>query len=220
MKGVSMSGLRIRPILVVLGAAWLALASNGALAQDATLPEMRLGDPFAGAPIYRERCMECHGRNGRGAAPEAPNLNQKVRLDDRVLLNHLLEGFQGPGAETDSANDDLTIKDVRNVLAFLHNYFHYKTFARTGEGIYKGTCVACHGEDGKGVLPGAPDLTKDEGVLTKSYEVLLKHILDGFQSPGSQLGMPPRGGNQALTIKDVREVLAYMHQKFHWRTYK
>jgi cbb3-type cytochrome c oxidase subunit III len=216
-----MSGIPIRLMLGIFGGLVIGLASQGAPAQEAEMPEMVLGDPFAGGPIFRERCMECHGRNGRGAVPGAPDLNKKVRLNDRALLDHIVAGFQNPGAlQPESPNDDLTVKQVRDVLAFLHNYYHYKTFARTGEGIYNQTCVACHGEDGKGVVPGAPDLTKERGQLTQPYETLLKHILEGFQSPGSPLAMPARGGNEALTIEDVREVLAYVHQKFHWQTFQ
>ncbi len=216
-----MSGIPIRLMVGILGGLLVGFTSNGAPAQEPAFPEMQLGDPFAGGPIYRERCIECHGRNGRGAVQGAPDLNQKVRLNDRALLDHIVAGFQNPDAlQANSPNDDLTVKDVRDVLAFLHNYYHYKTFARTGEAIYNQTCVACHGEDGKGVIPGAPDLTKNEGALTKPYETLLKHILDGFQSPGSPLAMPAKGGNETLTIKDLREVLAYLHQKFHWRTYE
>ncbi|MFH1820201.1 MAG: cytochrome c, partial [Pseudomonadota bacterium] len=28
-----------------------------------------------------------------------------------------------------------------------------------GQAVYNGTCIACHGSDGTGSLPGVPDLT-------------------------------------------------------------
>ena len=40
-----------------------------------------------------------------------------------------------------------------------------------------------------------PDLSRDDGVLTQSDEILLKHLLHGFQSPGSPMAMPAQGGN-------------------------
>ncbi len=91
---------------------------------------------------------------------------------------------------------------------------------RSGEKVYNETCVACHGPDGEGTVPGAPNFAKMKGVLaTESDKVLLAHILDGFQSPGAPLAMPPKGGNEALTIKEVRHVLAYLHQHFHYKKY-
>ncbi len=90
---------------------------------------------------------------------------------------------------------------------------------RAGEAVYNQTCVACHGENGKGEFPGVPDLSRDDGVLTQSDEILLKHLLHGFQSPGSPMAMPAKGGNDDLTIKNLRDVLIYLHQKFHYKSY-
>ena len=88
-----------------------------------------------------------------------------------------------------------------------------------GEEIYNETCIACHGEDGAGEVPGAPDFAEPDGVLSQSDEILLRHILDGFQSEGSQMAMPAKGANEDLTIKDLRDVLSFMHQKFHYKFY-
>ncbi len=91
---------------------------------------------------------------------------------------------------------------------------------RAGEAVYNQTCVACHGENGKGEIPGIPDFSHNTGVLTQSDEILLKHILHGFQSQGSPMAMPAKGGNDELTIKDLRDVLIFMHQKFHYKSYQ
>lgn len=91
---------------------------------------------------------------------------------------------------------------------------------RAGEAVYNQTCVACHGENGKGEIPGIPDFSHNAGVLTQSDEILLKHILHGFQSQGSPMAMPAKGGNDELTIKDLRDVLIFMHQKFHYKSYQ
>jgi cbb3-type cytochrome c oxidase subunit III len=184
------------------------------------------GDPVAGQEVFNQTCVECHGRDGRGAIEGAPDFTQeKGRLtkSDEVLLQHIVDGFQSPGSPTamppKGKNDSLTILDIRNVLAYLHEYFHYQTFARSGEEIYDETCVACHGEDGTGEVPGAPDFSEKEGTLTQSDEILLKHILEGFQSEESMLAMPPKGANDSLTIRDIQNVLAYLHQHFHYKIF-
>ena len=86
--------------------------------------------------------------------------------------------------------------------------------ADDGQTIYQGTCIACHGPEGEGVLPGVPELAGDSGSLNKPDTVLLDHIINGFQSPGSTLAMPPKGGNPTLTRKQAEQVLRYMRGAF------
>lgn len=83
-----------------------------------------------------------------------------------------------------------------------------------GKKIYNQTCIACHGPDGSGAMATVPDLTKPDGRLAKPTDVLLKHIREGFQSPGSPMAMPAKGGNPSLTEKDLEDVLAYMLKAF------
>lgn len=91
----------------------------------------------------------------------------------------------------------------------------YPGNASAGQKVYTRTCVACHGTDGTGAIPGVPDLTgKKSPLVTESHKVLFEHILNGFRSPRSFMGMPPKGGDGSLTIKDIQDVLKYMHEKF------
>lgn len=84
-----------------------------------------------------------------------------------------------------------------------------------GAKIYGETCVACHGENGKGAFPGIPDFTSNTGRLSKSHQILLDHIENGFESPNSDIAMPELGGNEDLTEQDVKDVLAYILKTFH-----
>ncbi len=83
-----------------------------------------------------------------------------------------------------------------------------------GAEVFNGTCIACHGSDGSGNLPGVPDLTGSKGLLSTKDAVLLKRMVDGFQSPGSPMAMPPRGGDPGLTDADLKAVLKYMRKEF------
>lgn len=84
----------------------------------------------------------------------------------------------------------------------------------TGQEIYEGNCIACHGADGKGRVPGAPDFTTRNGVFSKPDGLLIRHITEGFQSPGSPMAMPAKGGNPSLTETDIRNVLVYLRRMF------
>lgn len=83
-----------------------------------------------------------------------------------------------------------------------------------GKDIFGRTCIACHGADGAGVLPGVPDLTKRDGPLAQPDAVLIERISNGYQSKGSALAMPPKGGDPSLTERQIRDVLAYVRREF------
>ena len=83
-----------------------------------------------------------------------------------------------------------------------------------GNAIYSQACASCHAANGKGKLPGVPDLTKKGGVLTKPHAALQDHIVNGFKTPGSRIAMPPRGGKRDLTDQDMKDVHAYLHKAF------
>jgi mono/diheme cytochrome c family protein len=83
-----------------------------------------------------------------------------------------------------------------------------------GKAVYSQTCIACHGADGKGAIPGVTDFTAKDGPLSKSDAELVKNISEGFQTPGSFMAMPAKGGNPALTEADIRAVLAYLLVEF------
>lgn len=86
-----------------------------------------------------------------------------------------------------------------------------------GKAVYEGTCIACHGAGGEGALPGVPDFTDPNGVLRKSDGELIDHMINGFQSPGSPMAMPPKGGNPSLTLEDIEQVLRYLRETFGGR---
>jgi mono/diheme cytochrome c family protein len=83
-----------------------------------------------------------------------------------------------------------------------------------GKRIYRGTCIACHSPTGKGGIPGTPDFTRGDGVLSQDDSVLTDHIRNGFRSKGSAMPMPAKGANPKLTDQDIQNVLAYLHEEF------
>jgi len=99
-------------------------------------------------------------------------------------------------------------------VVYLFLLFSLNAYAQGGEAVYQQTCIACHGEEGKGVMPGVPDFTEKNSRLTRSDEALMKSMRDGMQSKGSPMAMPAKGGNSNLTEDDLKNVLNYMRSKF------
>lgn len=86
--------------------------------------------------------------------------------------------------------------------------------ASHGKSVYEGTCVACHGADGKGAIPGVPALGGKGGRLAKPDSVLIKSMMEGFQTAGSPMAMPPKGGDPSLTEDAAAAALRYMRKSF------
>lgn len=99
-------------------------------------------------------------------------------------------------------------------MAYVSSHAYAAGDPDRGAAVFNGACIACHGSDGSGSLPGVPDLTGRTGLLSQDDTVLLKRMTDGFQSPGSPMAMPPRGGDPGLTDADMKAVLKYMRKEF------
>ena len=100
------------------------------------------------------------------------------------------------------------------LLSLLTLFSSNIVFALSGKAIYTQSCVACHGNDGKGSIPGAPDFTSNKGPLNQADNILLQRTIKGYQSPGSSMAMPPRGGNSKLTNTDLQNAIIYIRQSF------
>ncbi|MGA8262501.1 MAG: c-type cytochrome [Arenicellales bacterium] len=82
-----------------------------------------------------------------------------------------------------------------------------QTQAVSGEAVYKGTCIACHGTG----AAGAPVFGNAQAWaphIAKGIETLYQHALHGFQ--GKSGVMPPKGGNSSLTDAQVKAGVDYM----------
>ncbi len=161
----------------------------------------------SGAKAWANNCARCH--NARDP--------KDFRNDQwEVIMSHM------------RIQSGLTGQEAREVLTFLQgsNAGPTPQPVRASPGgagaaaevsakaLYEGTCIACHGPNGKGILPGVPDLSDTKGRLTKPNSVLEKHILEGFQTSGSAMAMPAKGGNPGLTPQDVANLLTYMRVTF------
>ncbi|WP_354696172.1 c-type cytochrome [Elongatibacter sediminis] len=163
------------------------------------------GDAQNGARTWAENCNRCH--NARDP--------QDLRDDQWTTSVFHMRVRAG-----------LTGKQTRDVLEYLQTANNWPVSlstevaqagsgtARSGEEVYGRVCVACHGADGKGTVPGAPDFTDADGPMAQSDAILLEHIRDGFKSPKSPMAMPPRGGDPNLNQGEMEAVLEFMRKSF------
>ena len=79
-----------------------------------------------GAAVYRTNCVNCHGVNGKGDGPVAPNLipppadltSQVVQQkNDQQLLKSIREGKAGTSMP--AWKGDLSAQQIEDVMAFV-----------------------------------------------------------------------------------------------------
>lgn len=165
------------------------------------------GDFTAGAKSWANNCARCHNMRD----PQDLRDDQWVTTAFHMRLRAGLTGQQTRDILTflRASNNQVKTMDVAPLEVDL-----VPITGMSGEEVYNQTCIACHGVNGKGMVPGAPDFTKPNGPLAQSDEVLLKHITEGFMSKGSPMAMPPKGGNFSLTENDILAVLQHMKKTF------
>ena len=158
--------------------------------------DTKAGDISRGAQQWANNCSRCHNMR-----------DPKEFRDDewKPIMQHM------------RLRAGLTGQQARDILTFLQSSNFTVTTAAagsdtdsiglSGEQVYNQTCIACHGADGGGAMPGVP---KFKERLSQSDDILLQHIIEGFQSPGSSMAMPPKGGNPNLSDQDIRKVLSYI----------
>jgi len=187
-------------ISALLLALWLP---TNAFAQDFPEP----GDFARGAQSWANNCSRCHNMRD----PQDLRDDQWITTVFHMRIRAGLTGQQTRDILTFLQGSNTRIVEEPVILAAADTT---AVSTLSGEDIYLQTCIACHGADGKGTVPGAPDFTSPDGPLSQSDEVLVQHITEGFKSKGSPMAMPPKGGNSSLNNNDIQAVLQYMKENF------
>lgn len=170
------------------------------------------GAAARGAKAWAENCASCHNirspleKSDRQWATAAVHMRVRGNIPGDVV-NDIIVFLQGSNAAPESPAPAIPAASASAAGSAIARAVDPSRGAR----IYGETCVACHGANGKGAIEGVPDLADR---LTKSDNQLLENIIKGFQTPGSPMPMPARGGNPDLSDEELADALAYIRQNF------
>ncbi len=181
----------------------LLASSYSASSFAADYPEA--GNFSDGSKVWAENCGRCHNIRGPKELRDDQWISTAYHMRIRAGLT---------GQETRDVITFLQASNTKTVAAGSTHVVAKLSKGVTGRETYEKTCIACHGAEGKGAFPGTPDFTDSGGALSKPDDVLINHITNGFQSPGSPMAMPPKGGNPNLTAKDITAVLKHIRKTF------
>jgi cytochrome c oxidase cbb3-type subunit 3 len=150
--------------------------------------EQLAGDPDAqqlGRRLFDDNCAACHGRDARGnQALGAPDLTDDDWLyggTGKDIASSIHDGRGGVMPPWNSLGKQTDANLAQYVLG-LSGAPHDAAMAAAAEPIFKATCAACHGADGKGNQGvGAPNLTDRIWLHGGSPAEILATIRDGRQ---------------------------------------
>ncbi|MDR3492099.1 MAG: c-type cytochrome [Gammaproteobacteria bacterium] len=218
------------------------LLFNGVLLNDAYGDSASTSSNIVrGSELWENNCARCH--NYRAPTEYSPRswhvIMQHMRIqagltsqeasDVLAFLAHSAapkvsnapQGTNTPAVSTANVATDSTSLSTKSKTAATVNKSQQQakstsqiTSTNSGKKVYHKTCIACHGANGKGTIPGAPNFTKKNGPLSKSDSVLLQHTINGYRSPGSPMAMPPKGGDSNLTNDELSNAITYIRQSF------
>lgn len=170
-----------------------------------------------GRQLFGDNCAACHGRDGRGRA-NYPDLTDDDWLwggDPEHIEQTLRVGVNAPHPESRQGqmpafgrDEMLTADQVKSVAAYVYALTHPE-FASpriaAGKEVFATTCVACHGEEGKGNRDiGAPNLTDRYWLYGGDLDTIIATVHGGRQGH-----MPT--WDERLTKAEIRTLALYVH---------
>jgi cytochrome c5 len=210
---------RLQPIGVVV--------VEQAAASTASAPVLK-----SGIEVYKTTCGACHGE-GIAGAPKAGDKaawGPRIAQGFNTLVKHAVDGFQGKaGVMPPKGGGTYDPIEVARAVAWMADQAgaNFKEpdapaakgaapaaapaaqaaaggpALKSGEAVYKTTCVACHGAGVAGA-PKVGDQTAWGPRIAQGFDTLVKHAVDGFQ--GKAGVMPPKGGGTYDPIEVARAV--------------
>lgn len=107
-----------------------------------------------------------------------------------------------------------TEKDKEKALALAGGDAELAGYIAHGTTIFNSTCIACHGAGGTGIAGNGKVLKSNEFVQSLNDDGLLAFLKKGRDPSDPKnttgVGMPPKGGNPALSDDDLLDVISYV----------
>lgn len=178
-------------------------------------PEQLASDPAAqqvGKVLFEDDCAACHQRSGKGNVQlGAPNLTDQDWLyggSGKDIATSIHDGRNGVMPPWSSLGEQ-NVKNLAQYVLSLSGSPHDAKMAAAAEPMFKTTCAACHGPDGKGnPALGAPNLTDHIWLHGGTLADIETSIRDGRQGH-----MP--NWDKRLSEQQIHVLAAYVYHLSH-----
>lgn len=178
-------------------AGWTARIANTSFAEIAADPALMRHVRDTGRTLFGDNCAVCHGSDGKGG-PGFPNLAAGSWLwggTPEAIAETIRVGINGTSRQTRAAqmmafgrDGMLNREQVSNIVAYVLSLSGQplseaeQVRVPVGKEVFAATCVACHGEDGKGRHDlGGPDLTDANWIYGGDRQSVFNSVQYGRQ---------------------------------------
>ena len=117
----------------------------------------------AAGSLFIEHCASCHGNTATGKKG-IPDLTKGVfswGSDQQSIYTTIAKGRHGVMQAFGRTLGEVDQGQIVAYVQSLSDPSKRNTLAEYGEVLFKEHCIACHGSDGKGIIPGASNLADD-----------------------------------------------------------
>ncbi len=179
-----------------------------------TLARLGLGDAEAGADVYEENCVDCHG-------PEADEPTG-VPLYTPEFLRAASDGYLHANIATERSMPELGLsaEEITNVVAFIRSWeqaspikgiparYVMEADVDAGATTYASQCAGCHGVEGTGGW--APQLNNPEFLAAATDGFLQATIIRGRTNTAMRSFGIGGGGVAELSADEINNIVAYI----------
>lgn len=135
-------------------------------------------DANAADPVYQGKCAGCHGVDGKGAVQGSRNFTDVDYMRAAAPVGFYASITNGKG-QMPAFKDGLADSDRWNTTYYLWHFSVPKEELDKGKQVYEANCVPCHGADGKGAIPQAPNFTDPKVISSAAADQLFKSVSGG-----------------------------------------
>jgi len=128
--------------------------------------------------VYKQHCANCHGVDGKGTVPGARNFSDADYLRGETPVRFYQVISDGRGSMP-AWQDKLSADERWDLTMYIWHFATSPQIIAQGKAIYDRDCIACHGPDGKGVVPGAPDFTDFEWMAVHAPRDFFQVVTEG-----------------------------------------
>jgi len=178
----------------------------------------------AGAKIFAQNCVKCHGAAGVGQIGVGPRLDSETFLaaaSDKMLLETIANGREG----TTMTPWKLTIdtKARESLVAYMRSLHAHEPAEldesvvsgdrASGEQVFSTICAACHGRDGAGYIAlSSGNGIGRRGFLSTVTDGYLRYMIEHGKSQTKMRGFDAKGAAVVANLDDqqIDDVIVYL----------
>ncbi|GAB4568915.1 MAG: hypothetical protein Kow0077_00550 [Anaerolineae bacterium] len=173
-------------------------------------------DLAAGAAFYAEHCAMCHGDTGRGDGSMVldgrlqnapPDLSDPATVYAQSPMDYMRAITDGNVVSGMPPFSRYTPEERWNVAAYVYTGSVTADDLTLGAAVYEIHCAACHGPEGRGDGPDAPEIMPDLTALD-AWADATNEALAQTISQGVMPGMP--GFGEELSAGELQAVVGYV----------